>query len=173
MARAKRGRASKISEFSRPTDHSLGLLEAMPRKLRFDEEGQAAPVAAPLAAAPPAPQPPPLAVDDTASTSTASPSTTTAAGSKAKRTSAQAANGDGTPKKRKLVVFDEEAEEEAAKLRALGDAATPANGTPKRRAVWNAEQKRKAKDEAIRLMPGRKALPVYAGESGRPSLSHF
>ncbi|KAG0659288.1 putative ATP-dependent RNA helicase dhr2 [Rhodotorula mucilaginosa] len=138
----------------------------MPRKLRFDEEGQAAPAAAPAPAATPPPAPPPLAVDDTASTSTASPSTTTAAGSKGKRTSGQLANGNGngTPKKRKLVVFDEEAEEEAAKLRALGDAATTTNGTPKRRTLWNAEQKRKAKDEAIRLMPGRKALPVYAGE---------
>lgn len=161
--RERKGRASKFPTSF--TSISLALSRAMPRKLRFDEEGQAAPVAAPVAAAAPAP-PPPLAVDDTASTSTASPSTTSA--SKAKRTNGQVANGNGngTPKKRKLVVFDEEAEEEAAKLRALGDAAAPSE-PPKRRAVWNAEQKRKAKDEAIRLMSGRKALPVYAGESRR------
>ncbi|GAA5881642.1 hypothetical protein JCM3774_005706 [Rhodotorula dairenensis] len=144
----------------------------MPRKLRFDEDGAVAPAAPPAPAAAPAADAASLhfAADDTASTSAASPAALHAA----QKRSIPQSNGAASPKKRRLVVFDEEAEEEA-KQRALADAlthgattttasTTTTNGAAKRRTVWNAEQKRKAKDEALRLLAGRKALPVFAGK---------
>jgi hypothetical protein len=68
-------------------------------------------------------------------------------------------------------VFDDEAEEEArirlknasngngaGKVQQTGD-----SGTGKKRLPWNQEQKRRAKEEALRLLTGRRELPVFGG----------
>ncbi|GAA6005855.1 uncharacterized protein JCM10292_004661 [Rhodotorula paludigena] len=130
----------------------------MPVRTRFDsEEPQEAPAPAP---APPAPAPPAPSPSPAKRTASAPPSP------------APALNG-ASPKKRKIVEFDHEAEQEAAQRRAAGAGQNGANGANGVNGAqhgtlkgkrWTKEDKQRAKDEALRLLPGRKALPVWGGK---------
>ncbi|GAA6038833.1 hypothetical protein JCM8097_002918 [Rhodosporidiobolus ruineniae] len=136
----------------------------MPRRTVFadDDAPSAAPAATP---APPAAPPTPSAAPSFASPSSAK---------RAAPSPAPATNGSKRPR---IHVFDDEAEEEArqrlngANGAAGGEAVGGAelgNGKGatggKRGAKWTPEMKKKAREEAARLLAGRKELPVYGAK---------
>ncbi|GAA5870668.1 hypothetical protein JCM8547_005025 [Rhodosporidiobolus lusitaniae] len=147
----------------------------MPRRTLFedDEPEISAPSLPPPALAPATAAPPPPAA--TSSTSSVPPSST-ARGAPRGAVAFQAAAALRSPAKRPRVhVFDEEAEEEARERKqrlgdfragnadATSDLAS-ASGLGKRKGGWTLEQKKKAKEEAARLLVGRKELPVYGAK---------
>ncbi|GAA5855522.1 hypothetical protein JCM9279_006036 [Rhodotorula babjevae] len=118
----------------------------------------------------PAPAAPPLPVAAANSPSPASPRAPPRPASAPKRPAEpHQLEQNGSPtvsKKRKVVVFDQEAEDEATAARANGDPKLaqqqPSHG--KRSNKLTPEQRKKAKDEAARLLPARQLLPVWAGK---------
>lgn len=135
----------------------------MPVRTRFDSDEpeqppyrqqQSPPAAAPEPPSPSSPRAPPRPLSPAKRLSEASPSHK---------------NGPpaGSDKKRKVVVFDQEAEDEAA-ARANGDSSAQQGQQGqgqqgKRPNKLTPEQRKKAKEEALRLLPARKLLPVWAG----------
>lgn len=133
----------------------------MPVRTRFGSEEPSEP-------APAVRDPPAAAADSPSPTSPRAPPRSDTAPKRPSDAHHQLGNGSSVvTKKRKVVVFDQEAEDEATAARANG-AANPAHQHPaasKRANKLTPEQRKKAKDEAARLLPARQLLPVWAGAS--------
>ncbi|BGP51912.1 Salivary acidic proline-rich phosphoprotein 1/2 [Rhodotorula kratochvilovae] len=126
----------------------------MPVRTRFDSEEPEQP-----AAAAPAPNDA-AAVEPASAPSPAPPSRPSPAPKRQSLAQVEQNGSPAKPKKRKVVEFDQDAEDEAHAARTNGDA--PAQ-QPRKRGKWTPEQRKKAREDAARLLPGRQLLPVWGG----------